>query len=516
MANRRFEMYQYRHILVRMRLGETDRQIARSGLIGRRKAALVRDAAQQQGWLDLACPLPDDAVLHQVLRRPGVRPQTTSQVLPFEADVRAWHKQGFQGTTIYQALVRKHRFTGSYSSVRRFLQGLELADPQVAAVLDFEPGDTAQVDFGKGPRIVDVYTGEIIDTWIFTMVLAWSRHMYAELVPDQSVMTWLGCHRRAFEAFGGVPARLLIDNLKAAITRACYYDPEVQRSYAELAEGYGFRIAACPVRQPEKKGIVESGVKFVKNSFVPLRDYRSLADGNDQLHDWVLGVAGNRIHGTTHERPLTRFVEVERYLLQPLPARAVELAEWAQVKVHGDGHVQFAKCRYSVPYRLAHRKLWLRAAETSVRIFQDHELQAVHPRLWRPGARSTVEAHMPPDALAYKLHDPQWCLRQASDIGPGCREVIEALFADRVLDHLRGAQGLIALGQSYGSGRLEAACARALSYGSPSYRTVKTILHKGADQQSLPDAAAALPEPYRGRGRFCRDTAQLFTTAQTN
>ena len=516
MANRRFEMYQYRHLLVRMRLGETDRQIARSGLIGRRKAAEVREVAQQQGWLDPACPLPDDTVLHHVLRKPGTRSQTTSQVLPFEPDVRAWHQKGFQGTTIFQALIRKHGFTGSYSSVRRFLQGLELADPKVSTVLDFEPGDTAQVDFGKGPRIVDVYTGEIIDTWIFTMVLAWSRHMYAELVPDQSVMTWLGCHRRAFEYLGGVPARLLIDNLKAAITRACYYDPQVHRSYADLAEAYGFRIAPCPVRQPEKKGIVEAGVKFVKNSFVPLRDYRSLADGNAQLLDWVMSFAGNRIHGTTHERPLTRFVEVERHLLQPLPDRPVELAEWAQVTAHGDGHVQFDKCRYSVPYRLAHRELWLRAAETSVRIFRDHELQAVHPRLWRPGARSTVNEHMPPDALAYKLHDPQWCLRQASDIGPCCRAVIEALFADRVLDHLRGAQGLIALGKSYGTSRLEAACARALSYGSPTYRTVKTILHKGADQQPLPHVAAALPEPYGGQGRFCRDTAQLFATAQTN
>jgi transposase len=120
-------------------------------------------------------------------------------------------------------------------------------------VVDFALGDTAQVDFGRGPQIVDAHTGEVLDTWVFTMVLAWSRHMYAELVTNQSVMTWLGCHRRAFQAFGGVPARLVIDNLKAAITRACYHDPQVQRAYAELAEAYGFCIAPCPVRQPEQK-----------------------------------------------------------------------------------------------------------------------------------------------------------------------------------------------------------------------------------------------------------------------
>ena len=210
MANRRFKMHEYRHILVRMRLGETDRQIARAGLTGRRKAAAVRRQAQQRGWLDAAQPLSADEILAEALSQGSRRPQTTSQVQPFEHDVRAWRRAGIQGTTIHQALIRKHGFTGSYSSVRRFLQALEQAEPEVTTVLDFEPGD----DFGRGPKIVDVFTGELIHPWIFTLVLAWSRHLYAELVPDQSVPTWLGCHRRTFEYFAGVPACLIIDHLK--------------------------------------------------------------------------------------------------------------------------------------------------------------------------------------------------------------------------------------------------------------------------------------------------------------
>ena len=517
MTNRRFEMHEYRHILVRMRLGETDPQIARAGLMGRRKAAAVRRRAEEQGWLDPARPLPEDEVLAEALASFKPRPQTTSQVLPFEDDVRTWHRAGIQGTTIHQTLVRKHGFTGSYSAVRRFLQALQLAEPEVTTVLDFEPGDVAQVDFGRGPKIVDVRTGELIHTWIFTMVLAWSRHLYAELVPDQSVPTWLGCHRRAFEYYGGVPARLIIDNLKTAITRACYHDPQVQRAYAELAEGYGFRLAPLPVRQPQMKGRIEAGVKYVKNAFVPLRDFRGMTDGNQQLRAWLLGPAGNRIHGTTHERPLTRFAEVERYLIQPLPNQPVELAEWAQVKVHGDCHVQFAKCRYSVPYRLVRQSLWLRAAESTVRVFHDHELVAVHVRLFKPGRRSTLDDHLPPEALAYKMQDPQWCLQQAQAVGPHCHELIEALFAHRVLDNLRAAQGVVRLGTSYGAGRLEAACARALAFDSVLYRTVKTILEKGADQEPLPsEAAAPLTGPYTGQGRFCRDTSQMMNIPQSN
>jgi transposase len=512
MANRRFEMHEIRQVLVRMRLGDSDRTIAQTGLMGRKKAAVIRQLAQAHGWLDASKPLPEDGVLAQVLQAPGTRRQMSSQVLPHQEDVLAWWKQGIVGTTIHQALVRKYDFAGSYSSVRRFLQQLEAHHPEVTTVLDFAPGEVAQVDFGKGPTITDVYTGEVLSTWIFAMVLAWSRHLYAELVCDQKVATWLGCHRRAFEFFGGVPEKVIIDNPKCAITRACYHDPQVQRAYGECAEGYGFLIAPCPPRDPKKKGRIESGVKYVKNGFVPLREFRHIAQANQQLKTWLLGPAGNRLHGTTQEKPLTRFVETERFLLHSLPDCPPELATWTQVKVHGDCHVQFEKCRYSVPFRLVRQRLWLRASETTVRCYQEQHLVAVHPRLSKPGARATLNEHLPPEALAYKMQDPTWCRKQAQAIGPQCLQLIETLFAHRVLDNLRAAQGVIGLGKRYGPCRLEAACQRALAFDNPRYRTVKTILEKGLDQQPLDEPPPApLASAYTGQGRFARDTPQLFT-----
>lgn len=512
MANRRFEMYQYRQVLSRLRLNDSSRAIARSGLMGRTKVEALRRIAHEKGWLDPSLPLPDDATLAEALRPVTHRPQTQSTVLPYEEQVKNWCRRGVRGTSIYSALVRNHGFCGSYSAVRRFIRHIKEANPDVTTVLDFDPGDTAQVDFGRGPRITDVQTGETFKTWVFVMVLAWSRHMYAEIVLDQKVETWLGCHRRAFEWFGGVPARVGIDNLTTAITKACYYDPEVQRAYGELAEGYGFRIAPCPVRDPKKKGRVEAGVKYVKGSFLPLRDFRSLADANKQLGAWALGEAGNRIHGTTHERPLTRFVEVERSFLNPLPATPPELAAWAKLKVHGDCHVQFQKCRYSVPWKLVRKELWLRASETTVRIYHEHEMVAVHPRLSRPGSRSTLPEHLPPETQAYLMRDPQWCLKQARAVGPACHTLVEALFSDRVLDNLRAAQGIIRLGERFGITRLEAACQRALAYDSLRYRTVKEILHKGLDQQTdLLAPLQRLPDAYTGQGRFCRDTTTLLT-----
>ncbi len=209
-------MHHYRQIIVRMRLGESDRALAKAGLMGRRKATAVRRLAEEQGWLDPSHPLPDDAALAEVLVRRSSPAPSTSRVLPHQEEVTDWWKQGIQGTTIHQALVRKYGFAGSYSSVRRYLAGLEAAHPQATTVLEFAPAEAARVDFGAGPEITDVYTGEVFATWVFVMTLAWSRHQYVELVRDQKVATWLGCHRRAFEWFHGVPARVIIVSERAS------------------------------------------------------------------------------------------------------------------------------------------------------------------------------------------------------------------------------------------------------------------------------------------------------------
>nr|WP_239005308.1 IS21 family transposase [Legionella sp. MW5194] len=163
----------------------------------------------------------------------------------------------------------------------------------VTTILEFKPGESAQVDFGQGPKITDG-KGEEQKTWIFVMVLSWSRHMYAEMVLHQDVETWLACHRRAFEWFNGVPEKIIIDNAKCAITKACYHNPCVQKAYGECASGYGFIISPCPPYDPQKKGRVESGVKYVKNRFVPLRQFRSLNDANEQLKIWLIQEAGAR------------------------------------------------------------------------------------------------------------------------------------------------------------------------------------------------------------------------------
>jgi transposase len=505
-------MYQYRQILVRMRQGDSDRDIARSKTMGRKKIAQVREIARERGWLTPEASLPDDGVLATHLaRKESLPPSCISTLEPWREQVARWHAAGIQGTTIHATLVRNHGYTGSYSSMYRFLRQIVVEkEPDVPLRLAFKPAEAVQVDFGAGPPITDVYTGEIFKTWFFVMTLCWSRHQYAEFVRDQTVATWLGCHRRAFEWFGGCVSRVIIDNAKCAITKACVYEPEVQRAYAECAEGYAFKIDPCPPRDPQKKGIVEAGVKYIKGSFLPLREFRDLADANRQLQAWVMNEAGNRIHGTTREAPLKRFAEVEKSLLIALPFVPPELATWAKVKVHRDAHAQFQNNTYSVPFRLTGQALWLKATDTMVTLYREQEAVAAHVRLSGHGGRRTVADHMPPEAQAWQMQDTQWCLKQAEQIGSACYALVHAMFGDHVLIRMRAVQGVLRLKQKYGATRLEAACSRANHYGTPGYKVVKTILEKGLDQQTLLSAFDALAATYTEGGRFCRDTQTIL------
>jgi len=384
--NRRFEVYQYRQVLLHMRQGETDRNIAKARLLGRRKASIVRAIAAQEGWLDPQNPLPDDSVLKEKLMPSERRASTISSVEPFAELISEWVKNGVQATTIWDALRRDKGFTGHYSSVRRFVQKIKPPVHSPTMILDFKPGEAAQVDFGTGPVVIDDMTGKPVKTWFFVMTLAFSRHQYAELVKNQKISTWLGCHRRAFEFFGGVPQKAIIDNLKSAITRACSFDPEIQRSYEMLAEGYEFLISPCPPADPEKKGRVESGVKYLKKSFMPLRTFRNLTDANRQLKDWVLTTAGCRIHGTTGKKPLELFQTSEKSFLKPLPLNPPEIVEWAKASLQRNTHVWFDYAWYSAPHSLIGQELWLRAGPQTLQIYHADKLVVKGHRFSPPGA----------------------------------------------------------------------------------------------------------------------------------
>ena len=505
-------MFQYRQALVRMRRGDSDRDIARSKSMGRRKLAALRALAERAGWLDANRPLPDEALLHEALGRSQRAASTISTVEAHRARIARWLDEGVSAVAIHAALKREHNFRGSYSAVYRMVRDIEAQRPPQSTVrLSFAPGEAAQVDFGAGPMLMDpARPSGPQRTWCFVMTLCYSRHQYVEFVWDQSVATWQGCHRRAFEWFYGVPLRVIVDNAKCAITRACVYDPDVQRSYYECAEAYGFKVDACPPGDPQKKGIVESGVKYVKRNFLALRQFRDLEDLNAQAQRWVTHEAGRRVHGSTRRMPLSDF-KIEQMHLRALPIPAPALGEWHQVRVHRDCHVAHARSFYSVPFALVGQTLWLRRTDTSVMLYDDqHRMVALHARARELGTRRTLVDHLPPHAQLYFAHDRSWCMRQARAIGPDCAQFIDALLGDRVQERLRAAQGVLRLERGYGSVRLEAACTRALHHASVNYRSIKSILRLSLDQQPLERDPAQSLVAHVPQARFARNARSLF------
>lgn len=505
-------MHQYKQVLARLRAGDTVRQIARDGLMGRDKATRLREVGHAQGWLDPDKPLPEEAAIAQVLGGIKRAASTVSSLEPWREQISAWIDSDVSGTVMHATLCRNHGYTGSYSSVARMVSSIRGArQPDTTVRLHFKPGEAAQVDFGAGPIMVDA-NGERRRTWAFVMTLCFSRHQYVEFIWDQSVTTWLGCHRRAFEWFNGVPGRVIIDNAKCAIIKACANDPLVQRAYGECAIGYGFKIDPCPPYDPQKKGIVESGVKYVKNNFLALRQYRDQADLNAQVRQWVMDTAGRRNHGTTHKAPLALF-ELERDVLSPLPDIAPDLGSWHRATVHRDCHVQFDKAFYSVSFKLVKQRLWLRATDCSVALYKDYEHLHTHPRALRRGQRVTVADHLPPNAVAFFAHDRQWCIERAAQIGPACAALIAELLNNKILEKLRTAQNILRLAKTYGATRLNAACQRALTHNAIGYGTVKSILAGGYDKL---ESEHYTEQPYASGARFARDADDLFTehTAQ--
>jgi transposase len=252
-------------------------------------------------------------------------------------------RQGVEIAAIYCRLQEEKQYTGSYSAVYRFARKLKPVRPEVTVRVETKPGEEVQVDFGYAGMMIDPETGQLRKTWVFVLTLSWSRHQYVEFVFDQKVETWLRLHRNAFAFLGGVPERVVIDNLKAGIAKSCWHEPQAQHAYRECAEHYNFLISPCRPRTPQHKGKVEKGgVHYVKRNFLGGRQATTITQANRDVLRWVQTTAGQRIHGTTKERPLDRF-ETEKAVLRPLPPTPYDLTVWKQVKLHRDCHVVFAQ-----------------------------------------------------------------------------------------------------------------------------------------------------------------------------
>jgi len=500
MSNRRIAIMDISELVRLLRAGESDRTITHLLGHNRRTIAKYRVWAREQGVLEGA-PLSSSALQSLLTRTmPATAPpQQTSTLAPYREEVAAYRARGMEMAAIRGRLEEQHGHPVSYAAVRRLVGSLE--PPRIDAVVRVEvaPGSEAQVDFGYAGLTLDPATGQPRKTWVFVLVLSWSRHLYAELVFDQCVETWLLCHRHAFEAWGGVPRRIVPDNLKAAIVRASFTEPLAQRAYRECAEHYGFLIDPHPPRTPQHKGKVEQGgVHYVKRNFLAGRDPAPTDALNRALRRWIVETAGQRVHGTTKTPPLERFTSVEQAELLVAPPTPYDPATWAAATVGRDCHVTAEGAYYSVPFRLVGQRVLVRRGARTLDVYDtEHQLITTHDRATRPGDRQTQLVHLPPEKVPNLILTRADCLRQAQAIGPATTALVQDLLDHRPEDRLRSAGRLVRLAQRTSPERLERACARAQAFGVSDYPSIKHILESGLDDTAAEPGPVEAGTPAR-------------------
>jgi transposase len=480
-------------IIRRLQLGDSERRISRDMQISRVTVRKYHKIMKETGYLES----PDAETSGDELREalgPGVQaPRQISTVEPYRETIQDWLKQGVEMTAIWLRLRENYGYKSGYSSIRRFVHRLEPIEPEAFIRVHSEPGEDMQVDFGSVGQLYDPVSKRMRTAYVFVATLCYSRHQYAELVFDQKVATWIALHKRTFDYFGGVPRRVIPDNIKAAVVKALVHDPILGDAYRRMALHYGFLISPTLPHTPRHKGKVESGVHYVKRNFMAGQEFVDINVANVHLRYWIMNTAGIRKHGTTSEAPLHLFNEIEKASLQPLSVVPFQLLEIRPVKVHPDCHVVITGSFYSVPFGYIGQELAAHVSENFVEIYRGYDLVTTHPRSTRPGQWHTRVEHYPPAKAAYLIHTPDYCKKLGAKIGPSTKNVVEQLLADRPLDRLRSVQAILKLEESVGPKRLEAACARVLHFGDVRYRQIKLVLNAALDRDPLPETQLVQP-----------------------
>jgi len=512
----RLHMNNVREIIYRLQQGQSGRQIAKDLQVSRLTVTKYHQLAKQGGYLDGNQNLPSSKELLTKLGPAKTPPCPESSVAPYKEVVERFLDDGVEKMAILARLRDDHGYTGTYSSIWRFVDRLRPSQPEAFVRVHTGPGEEAQVDFGSVGLLLDRRQDRPRTAYAFVMTLGFSRHQYAELVFDQKVSTWIACHRHAFESFGGIPQRMVPDNLKAAVLVASLHDPILGETYRRMAQHYGFMISPTRPGTPAHKGKVESGVHYLKRNFMAGQEFANIDMANDRLQVWVREVAGIRRHGTTGQAPLALFNEREKAALNPLPIYPFTLCEVRPVKLHPDCHVVIDGSFYSAPWTYVGQDLEAYIGERVVEIYQGVELLTTHPRAKNRGEWHTRLEHYPPEKAAYLERTPVRCQQIAETIGPATSKVVQTLLAERPLDRLRSVQGILRLVETVGRHRLEAASARALYFGDPRYRRIRDILNAALDQAPLPESPlSSSGTTYGNQVRqfaFARSAEEFFGT----
>jgi len=410
-------------------------------------------------------------------------PGQKSKCEPLGAVIDGMLDSGLSAQRIYQDLVADYGFAGSYSSVKRFVRPRIASLPLPFRRMECLPGEEAQVDFGRGAAVVEA-DGRRWFPHVFRMVLSYSRKGYSEAIRREKTEPFIRCMENAFWHFGGVPKTVVIDNLRAAVSRADWYDPDLNPKVQSFCRHYGPVILPTRPYTPRHKGKIERGIGYVQDNGLKGKVFKSLAEQNQHLVTWEAQVADHRIHGTTRKQVRELF-ERERPFLLPLPASYFPCFQEGQRCVHRDAHVEVEKAYYSVPPEHVGRRVWVRWDSRTVRIYNlRFEQVAIHARI-EAGRFSTQQAHLDSRKISGVEMGAEALIARAAKIGPKAGEWAKTMIGERGIEGVRVLLGLIALSRKHGSQEIDDACGLALSHSAFKLRTVRQLMERRTEQEQL-------------------------------
>jgi len=367
-------------------------------------------------------------------------------------------------------------------------------------------GEKLFVDYCDGLSLLDPKTGERVSTQLFLAVWGASNYTYAEATLTQQLPDWIGSHVRAFEYFGCLPQAVVPDCLKGAVSRACRYEPDLNPTYAEMAEHYGIAVLPARPARPRDKAKVEAGVLIAQRSILAVlrhRTFYNLTEMNSAIRQLLERLNSRALRKVNRSR-FDLFETFDRPNAHGLPERPYQYAEWSKATVNIDYHIEVQRHYYSVPYQLVREKLDVRLTAHTLEAFFKGERVAAHPRSFVPYGHTTLKEHMPPSHQRYLEWSPSRFVRWASKIGPHTAELVQKIIHSRAHPEqaYRSCLGILHLEKHYSTERLEAACGRALRFGSLSFRSLRKILSSGLDrlQESTEPTEQALPDHDNVRG----------------
>ncbi len=385
---------------------------------------------------------------------------------------------------IHQDLVADWKFLGSYESVKRYVRKLGSTTPIPFRRMECEPAEECQVDFGKGAW-VKLANGKRKRPWLFRIVLSHSRKAYSEAVWKQTTENFIRCLENAFWAFGGVAKTIVLDNLRAAVTKADWFDPELNPKIEDFARHYGTVFLPTKSYTPRHKGKIESGIGYAQDNGLRGKEFEGLQAHNEGLRTWEATTADLRIHGTTKKQVRKQFEEVERPALVPLPAERFPYFLEGHRKVHTDGHVEVDRAYYSVPPEYYRHEVWVRYDTRMVRVF-DHRFVpiAAHVRV-EAGRFSTQSAHIASQKISRVEKGAEYLLGRATRIGPKTALWAKAVMEERGIQGVRILNGLLSLTTRHTTAQMEMACELAVSHAAYRLKMLRQLLSQPSRQENF-------------------------------